>query len=143
MKTLSSGKRQPGNISGEMKSEHIHLSVLTVITSPAPAAITENYERIYIGFDVETTLERAKRLDFTDPYYKTDIIAIAFKKDICIARKMFDNGEITIGTQHGGITSVDKLQRDLRLGIVRRTGIRGKNRAVLCMKSRVRGLTQI
>ena len=115
---------------------------------PSTAAITENYERIYLGFDVETiqwiaekeqfnivfkevpwsiipeliergdidmfysgysiTPERAKRLDFTDPYYKSDI-AIAVRNNSGITREMFDNGEIIIGTQQG-ITSVDKLK---------------------------------
>ncbi|HJJ96192.1 MAG TPA: ABC transporter substrate-binding protein [Methanocorpusculum sp.] len=115
---------------------------------PSTAIITENRERIPVGFDVETiqwiaekehftitfkevpwsiipeliekgdidmfysgysiTPERAERLDFSQPYYKTDI-AIAVRKDSGITRDMFDNGEIRIGTQQG-ITSVDKLK---------------------------------
>lgn len=52
----------------------------------------------YSGYSI--TKERAERLDFSDPYYKTNI-AIAIKNNSGHTREDFNNGTLTIGTQQG------------------------------------------
>lgn len=89
------------------EKEHFAITFKEVPWSIIPELIERgDIDMFYSGYSI--TPERAERLDFSQPYYKTDI-AIAVRKDSGVTREMFDNGEIRIGSQQG-ITSVDKLK---------------------------------
>ncbi len=64
-------------------------------------------DMFFSGYTI--TPERAEYVDFTDPYYKTNL-AVVIRQDSGFTPEMFYQGNLTIGT-HSGTTAEDSLEK--------------------------------